>query len=93
LFTEQRLQDYDETAVGQVRAGLNTVDNSQLGDVEKGSKMIVDVLLEADGKEIPIRLPLGSDCYTVIKEKCESTTALLEVWKDVICTTDHPQGQ
>lgn len=89
IDTETRLQDYDDTIVGQMRAMFTEKDNKQLGDTEKGCKVMFDVLTKKDGKKIPERLPLGSDAYAGIKEKCDETKELLEVWKDVICSTDH----
>ena len=43
VFTEQRIKDYDESAVGQVRAFLDKADNNQPGNLELGVKVIVDV--------------------------------------------------
>jgi NAD(P)-dependent dehydrogenase (short-subunit alcohol dehydrogenase family) len=43
VFTEQRIKDYDESAVGQVREFLNKADNNQPGNLELGVKVIVDV--------------------------------------------------
>jgi hypothetical protein len=62
------------------------------GDVSKGAEIIVDVLTGtgvAEGKVMPLRLPLGTDAYAIIKEKCESSIALLEEWKEVMCSTDY----
>ncbi|EME88386.1 uncharacterized protein MYCFIDRAFT_25832 [Pseudocercospora fijiensis CIRAD86] len=88
-LTAKRLKEYDATSVGVVRKVFNEQNNKQLGDIEKGCKVIVDVLTKKDGKDVPMRLVLGSDAYQMIKEKCESTIALLEEWKDVTCRTDH----
>ncbi|KAK3701321.1 hypothetical protein LTR37_015542 [Vermiconidia calcicola] len=89
VTTETRLKEYDETAVGEVRKVFNQTDNNQLGDVEKGCRVIFEVLTKKGRKEVPIRLVLGSDCYEVIKGKCDSTKELLEEWKEVACSTDH----
>lgn len=92
--TEAQLDEvYGETAVGQTKRIFDQVDNNQPGDVVKGSKVIVDVLSKTEGKEIPIRLVLGSDCRAGIQSKCEDTLALLEEWKEVIDSTDYPKGQ
>jgi NAD(P)-dependent dehydrogenase (short-subunit alcohol dehydrogenase family) len=84
-----RLKEYDETAAGQIRAVFEERAAKQQGDIEKGCKVIVDVLTKASGKEVPLRLPLGPDAYETIKAKCDSTKELLEEWKDVTCSTDH----
>jgi len=91
-----QLGAYDNSAVGDVRKMLDVVDNNQLGDVKKGVKVIVDVLTQtgvAEGKEIPIRLVLGSDGDELIRDKLVSTEKLLTEWKDVIYSTDYPKGE
>jgi NAD(P)-dependent dehydrogenase (short-subunit alcohol dehydrogenase family) len=96
VLTKQRLEAYDETSVGQVRNALNKTDNNQPGDVEKGCKAIVDVLLGtglAKGKEIPVRIVLGSDCQKIIRDKLDSTISLLDEWKELSYSTDYPSGK
>ncbi|KAK3050089.1 hypothetical protein LTR09_008744 [Extremus antarcticus] len=89
IGTEVRMKEYDEGAAGQVRAVYNEKADKQLGDVEKGCKVIFEVLTKKGGREVPMRLVLGSDAYEMIKAKCDSTKELLEEWKEVICSTDH----
>jgi NAD(P)-dependent dehydrogenase (short-subunit alcohol dehydrogenase family) len=91
--TQQRIKDYDESAVGQVRAFLEEVDNQQPGKLELGARVIVDVLSLERGGEVPVRLVLGSDARASIKEKCESTLRYLEEEKDLIDSTDYPKGE
>lgn len=91
-FTENRIQDYDDTLVGQVRKALEEKDNTQLGNIELGCKVIADVLEKRDGRAIPPRLALGSDAYSVIRAKCEETIQLLDDWKEVTVSTDHAEG-
>jgi NAD(P)-dependent dehydrogenase (short-subunit alcohol dehydrogenase family) len=91
-----QLDAYDNTAVGDIRKMLDVVNNNQPGDVKKGAKVIVDVLTQtgvAEGKEIPIRLVLGSDGDEWIRGKLVSTDKLLTEWKDVIYSTDYPKGE
>ena len=83
------MDDYENTAAGQVRKVFESRNNKQTGDVEKGCRVIFEVLTKKDGKEIPMRLVLGSDAYEAIGAKCDSTKALMEEWKDVITSTDH----
>lgn len=86
---ESRISDYDGTTARKVAALMDEYDNKQPGDLRKGVKVMVDVLTLETGKDIPLRLPIGSDCYAGLKQKCEETLALLEDWKDVITSTDH----
>ncbi|KAI1415160.1 NAD(P)-binding protein [Hypoxylon sp. FL1857] len=89
-------EEYKDSVVPAAKARLDVVDNHQPGDVNKGAKVIVDVLTQtgvAEGREIPMRLPLGRDVLQVIREKCQDTEALLKDWEDVIVSTDHDDVQ
>ena len=90
--SEKRIKEYDETAVGEVRARLDEVNNNQPGDVVKGSRVIVDILTEsgvAEGKSVPMRVVLGSDCSTGIRDKLAATVKLLDEWESITTRTDH----
>lgn len=53
--------------------------------------MIIDVIKgegDAKGKEFPLALLIGSDCYGVVKGVLDKTNKTNEEWKDVICSTD-----
>jgi NAD(P)-dependent dehydrogenase (short-subunit alcohol dehydrogenase family) len=96
IRSEKRIEAYDATAVGQVRRTLDQVNNNQPGDVARGCKVIVDVLTQdgvAKGKEIPLRLCLGSDIDATIRGKIQETEKLLDEWHDVIFSTDYPKGE
>ena len=67
---------------------MDAYDNKQPGDIKKGVRVMLDVLTGASGKEIPMRLVLGSDAYSMIREKCESTIKGLDEWKDLSVSTD-----
>jgi NAD(P)-dependent dehydrogenase (short-subunit alcohol dehydrogenase family) len=92
VSSQKRIKAYNDTVVGQIRAGLEKLDNNQPGDVVKGAKIIVDILTEsgvAKGKEVPERVALGSDCVPYIRSKLEETEALLKEWEAVTTQTDH----
>lgn len=75
------------------REGLNAYDGQQPGDVDRCAVAMVDVLTStgmAEGKEIPVRLVLGSDCLKVVRDKCESTLKLVDEWEAV---TKFADGQ
>lgn len=42
----------------------------------------------AEGREVPIRVPLGLDGWERVKTKCEETLKICEDWKDVAASTD-----
>lgn len=91
--TARRLAEvYAGTGAEEYRKVLDGENDRQLGDVEKGARVVVDVLTRtgvAEGREIPVRVVLGSDCLKVVRDKCEGTLKLLNEWEDVATSTDH----
>jgi NAD(P)-dependent dehydrogenase (short-subunit alcohol dehydrogenase family) len=92
--TAARIAAYEDEATpsGQVRKGLQAHDGNQLGDVKKGASMCVDILTcsgVAEGRELPLRAVLGSDCVEVIRGKCQSTLELLDSWAQISVKSDH----
>jgi NAD(P)-dependent dehydrogenase (short-subunit alcohol dehydrogenase family) len=75
-------------AVRELRKMLAGADGKQPGDVAKGCKVIVDILLMKGGKDVPMRICLGSDAKGVIGGKCEETLGLLAEWEGVAGATD-----
>jgi len=58
----------------------------------KGSKVLIDVLTHsgaAEGKDIPVRIALGSYSPPALWEKMEQTEALLRKWDSITTKTDH----
>ncbi|POR37670.1 Putative oxidoreductase YusZ [Tolypocladium paradoxum] len=92
---QKRIDAYEDehTPSGQTRQALKATDGNQLGDVKKGCDVVVDVLTGTGVGEghdgLPVRLVLGSDCEKVIRDKCASTTQLLDEWHEVLRSTDH----
>ncbi|KAI0420135.1 estradiol 17-beta-dehydrogenase [Xylaria grammica] len=89
---EQLLAEYADAGLARQKELVVQMDNNQPGDVNKGARVIVDVLTRtgvASGREIPLRLVLGSDAMQGIKNKIKATEALLKEWEDVIVSTDH----
>ncbi|KAI1102879.1 NAD(P)-binding protein [Jackrogersella minutella] len=85
------IPDYAEASKAHIN-GLAKEDRTQPGDTRKAVKIIVDLVRKegcAEGKEVPFRFPLGTDCYNAIKEKCEDTLSLLKDWGHVINSTEH----
>jgi len=90
-----RISDYN-AITSQGDAGLSGYNGKQPGDPEKFVKVMIDLVKSegaAEGREVPVSLPLGSDALKVIGETCESTVKVLTGWKDVITSTDFPAGQ
>jgi short-subunit dehydrogenase len=89
-FKVKCISDYEELNSNMIKFA-NEINKKQPGDPLKLAKVIVDVVKQenlANNKNIPERLPIGSDAYHIIKNKCEETLKLLEEWKEIIKSTD-----
>ncbi|KAF5015526.1 hypothetical protein F66182_13115, partial [Fusarium sp. NRRL 66182] len=70
---------------------LSQVYGNEPGDSVKGVARMIDVLTGtgmAAGKELPPRLPLGTDSLEAIRAKCEATLKICDEWEDLIKSTD-----
>ncbi|THU83710.1 NAD(P)-binding protein [Dendrothele bispora CBS 962.96] len=88
---QPRIQDYAKMAK-ETNDALAAINNKQPGDPIKGVQVIVDIVRGegvAKDKPFPKSLQLGSDCYGVARASMEESMKTLELWKDVICSTDH----
>ncbi|EIM80691.1 NAD-P-binding protein [Stereum hirsutum FP-91666 SS1] len=91
------IEDYREM-IGAKDEIFNKLDGNQLGSTPKLCSLIVDIVRSeglAAGKPIPRSgsLQIGSDCYEVVKEKCEETLECLEAWKEAITGTDFAETE
>jgi NAD(P)-dependent dehydrogenase (short-subunit alcohol dehydrogenase family) len=88
--TGRQLGAYHGTEAARMRGAMDAYNGNQPGDVHKCARVIVDVLTKegvAKGREVPVRLVLGSDCLDVVRAKCESTLKLVREWEDVTVST------
>ncbi|KAF1961739.1 NAD(P)-binding protein [Byssothecium circinans] len=92
VMSKKVIKEYDETITGETRRQTEATDNKQTGDVIKGCKVIVDILTKtggAEGREVPVRVALGSDAPVVIRKKIKETEELLKGWEGFTADTDH----
>jgi len=85
-----RVPDYRE-AYQTFLGHIASEHGRQPGDVAKGVEVIVDLVRRegvAEDGAVPFRLPLGSDCYETVREKCEETLRVLQKWEPTIRSTD-----
>ncbi|KAL1600768.1 hypothetical protein SLS60_007156 [Paraconiothyrium brasiliense] len=64
---------------------------NEVGDPKKVVKVMVDFVRGegvAEGKEVPDRLPIGSDALIAVQPKQDAIRKQWEEWKDVILSTD-----
>jgi hypothetical protein len=85
---------YKGTPVEQTAENFEKMNTNQIGDPEKGVKVMYEFILGegvGKGKEHHLRLPIGSDCYTratkILKEKLDN----IEDLKEVAHSTDFPK--
>ena len=90
-MVQSEIDDYADRSAAFLKM-LEEEDMSQPGDPEKGVRVMID-LVRMEGcaldRKPPFRLPLGTDCYESIRDKCEATLALLKEWEGVIKGTDY----
>ena len=83
---KQAIADYDGT-VGKLRDAIQASNGHQPGDPVKAAAAIRQL---AAIPEPPLRLPLGSDCVTLVEGKLDSVARELGQWRDLALSTDFP---
>lgn len=71
---------------------LGQADSNQPGDPEKAVNIMVDIVKEegvAKGKTQPLRLPIGKDALSTLRNKYVKYLDLCTEWEDVITSTDY----
>lgn len=74
---------YEEGLVGQIRASM--AGYQAIGDPAKMAKAIIE---SVDGKDLPLRLLLGSDAYPRVLESLKYRINSYEAQRDVALSTD-----
>jgi len=90
MASSSSIPDYAEFSKTLIKA-FGEADQKQPGDLGKLVDVVVDLVRGegvAEGKELPLRLPLGSDCYGLVKGTCEEMLGVLEQWEGVIRSTN-----
>lgn len=77
------IDDYAPTA-GVVRAGLSQMDGRQQNDPAKGAAAIIQAV---EAEVPPLRLPLGPDSVTYLRDKLAAMAKELEAWASVSSST------
>ncbi|KAM0288106.1 hypothetical protein ACHAQH_000174 [Verticillium albo-atrum] len=91
VHAEERLKAYSTGPAAETMAALDKANDNQAGDPVKGAEAIVDALTgsgAAKGRDIPLRLVLGTDCLATVRRKCKDTLALLDEWEEISASTD-----
>ena len=88
--TPASIPDYSEFNKA-VRDFETTSYGKEPGDPKKAVDRMIDVVKGdglAKGKDLPVKMPLGSDELKIVQDKCLATLKLCEEWKDLITSTD-----
>lgn len=85
------IEDYDVVR-NLVHQYVEAINQHQPGDPKKAVEIILDVVKGegvAAGKNIPDRLPLGTDVLAVMRKKAVANLTTCNEWEDVIRSTDY----
>lgn len=88
---EPRNPDYAQFNAG-VRQFEASLVGKEPGDADKAVMRMIELVKGtgmAAGKQIPLRVPLGSDGWERVKTKCEETIKICEDWEEVAKSTDY----
>ncbi|KAL1892596.1 hypothetical protein Sste5346_006881 [Sporothrix stenoceras] len=94
LTPKTRLSVYDNTPASAIRDMLVVTNDSQIGDVTKGARVIVDILTRtgvANGRKAPTHLVLGADCVDTARKTWADREVSLKEWEAVSRSTDHSE--
>ncbi|KAI1080878.1 hypothetical protein F5B20DRAFT_570019 [Whalleya microplaca] len=85
-----RVPEYAEfnAAVRKVEFGIV---GNEPGDAGKAVTIMIDLVKGtgvAVGKQIPLRVPLGSDGWSRVRAKCEDTLKICDDWEEIAKSTD-----
>lgn len=47
----------------------------------------------AEGKDIPLRVPFGSDCVGFLRQKIGDLTRVVDEWEGIASSTDFPEHE
>lgn len=89
-YNQSSIPQYAQFDAG-TKAFVDGMNGQEPGDPKKAVERMIDVVRGegmAAGKEMPFRLPLGSDGLAVIRDKCLDMLKVCEEWQDLIHSTD-----
>lgn len=85
-----KVSDYDEIN-NAVQENLEKSHGTWPGDAKKGCELVVDAVRgegSCSGKELPLRLPIGSDTFGIMREDLLKRLQTCDEWEDIMSKTD-----
>ena len=76
-----------------VRAFEAGVVGNEPGDPVEAVRLMIELVKGtgvAEGKTVPLRMPIGSDAFAPIKGKCEETLEIIQQWEGIGKISDFP---
>ena len=86
MVSPPTMEIYENTSVGEIRRAFASNSFPILGDASKVAKAMID---SVEVVPAPLRLPLGSDTYTIIRGALQEKLSILETQKDTAFSTDR----
>lgn len=80
------IDDYEETAVGNMRVIADQLNGRQPGDPEKLADVVVQL---ANLENPPTHLPIGRDAVAMFRNNVAKTTKEVNQWEELSCCTDR----
>lgn len=87
--TGNPIADYDETPVGQIRAGIGQFHKTQPGDPKKLAQVVVQLVASENP---PVHLPIGKDAVDLYQQNVAKTQQELAGWLAAATSTDHAKA-
>jgi hypothetical protein len=90
------ITEYDHLKTEMSRRHMET-HGKQPGDPAIAAQKIVDIvrlenLTEDERRNLPLRIPLGTDALCVMRLKCAETLETLKTWEAFAASTDFPDA-
>ena len=77
---------------GKVESECSAWSQHQPGDPRKACDLVVDAVRgegRCEGKELPLRLPIGLDTFGIVRQSCEEKMQTLAEWEGITSETNH----
>ncbi|KAE8361157.1 hypothetical protein BDV27DRAFT_167156 [Aspergillus caelatus] len=90
MVAKKRIPELD-VSTQQTRDGLAAYSLRQPGDPVKGAQVLVEALTKTgrcEGRQLPLRLALGTDSLTAIGRSLKREQEMLDSWREIIASTD-----